>query len=133
MKKILFALCLLLIVPAALAASDYQITFQTKDCNGDTGLATVAINTIYKIETTTCEPPFEKKQRKQILIKSKRSLTSTNAAALLPENRKDTVLVDSYDVMTVTEEEAIAIQQEIEKYMHAKRKLLENGKAVIIE
>ena len=116
------------------ASDDYQITFQTNDCNGDTGLATVVVNSIYKIESITCDIPHEQNKRKQILIKSKIATTgSSGQDPIFAVNRLQPVVVDSYNVMTVTEEEAVKIQQDIDRYMQARRKLLEKGSSVIIQ
>jgi len=122
------------VLPGTLrAADDYQVTFQTNDCNGDTGVATVPIGSIYKIETITCDPPYEKNVRKQILIKAKISTSSSRGRETFwGNNQAQDVVVDSYNVMTVTEDEAARIEQDINRYMQARRKLLENSSSIII-
>lgn len=108
-----FFLVLAAAVAAAAAGSSYTITFQTTDCNGDTGIASVEINRIYRIETMECDPPHQGAKRKQVLVTSK-------------------TLPGSYDVFTVDEKEAATIQKQIQAYMNARRKLLENGTPIIL-
>jgi len=114
-RTIFAALFLLLFTAvAANAGSSYMITFQTTDCNGDTGIASVEINRIYKIKTIACEPPYRAARRKQVLVTSK-------------------TLHGSYDVFTVDEKEAVNIQKQIQEYMDARRKLLEKGNPIILQ
>lgn len=131
---LVFLLCPLWLCSTSLASDDYQITFQTNDCNGDTGFATVVVSSIYKIESITCDPPHKQNKRKQILIKSKIATTgSSGQDSIFSVNRLQTVVVDSYNVMTVTEEEAGNIQKDIDRYMRARRKLLEKGSGIILK
>ncbi len=115
MIRTIFATLFLLLFTAisAAAGSSYMVTFQTTDCNGDTGIASVEINRIYKIETVECDPPYQAAKRKQVLVTSK-------------------ALHDSYDVFTMDEKESINIQKQIQAYMDARRKLLENGSPIIL-
>jgi len=113
-KTMLVALFLVLFFAAGAAAETaYMITFQTTDCNGDTGMASVEINRIYKIETVECDPPHQTAKRKQVLVFSR-------------------TLRGSYDVFTVDEKEAANIQKQIQAYMNSRRKLLENGTPIIL-
>ena len=105
---------LMFTVISASAGSSYMITFQTTDCNGDTGIASVEVNRIYKIKTKECEPPYQAARRKQVLVTSK-------------------TLHGSYDVFTVDEKEAVNIQQQIQDYMDARRKLLEKRNPIILQ
>ncbi len=115
MKKMMLVVLFLMlsVAVAAAAESSYMITFQTTDCNGDTGLASVEIDRIYKIETIECDPPHQSAKRKQVLVFSR-------------------TLHGSYDVFTVDEKEAVTIQKQIQAYMDARRKLLENGTPIIL-
>lgn len=118
MKYILMLATLFLvfasIITMAGAESTYMVTFQTRDCNGDTGMVSIEINRIYKIETMECDPPSQGAKRKQVLVTSK-------------------TLPGSYDVFTVDGKEAISIQKQIQAYIDARRKLLENGHSVILQ
>ncbi len=114
-RTILAALFLVLsLAISAAAETPYMVTFQTTDCNGDTGIAMIEIRRIYKIETMACDPPYESAKRKQVLVTSK-------------------TLHDSYDVFTVDEKEAVNIQKQIQEYMDARRKLLEKGNPIILQ
>jgi hypothetical protein len=114
-RTIFAALFLLLFTTiSAAAGSSYMVTFQTTDCNGDTGIASVEINRIYKIKSISCEPPYQAARRKQVLATSK-------------------ALHGSYDVFTIDEKEAVNIQKQIQDYMDARRKLLENGSPIILQ
>ncbi|NIA19805.1 MAG: hypothetical protein GWP07_05155 [Xanthomonadaceae bacterium] len=113
-RKILGVLFLVFVIAvSASAGTPYMVTFQTTDCNGDTGIASVGINRIYKIETVECDSPYQAAKRKQVLVTSQ-------------------TLHGSYDVFTVDEKEAINIQKQIQAYMDARRKLLENGSPIIL-
>jgi len=119
MKKIMLAVLFLVLFIAAGAAAEsaymitYMITFQTTDCNGDTGIASVEIDRIYKIKSISCEPPYQDARLKQVLVHSR-------------------TLHDSFDVFTIDEKEADNIQKQIQAYMDARRKLLENGTPIIL-
>ena len=97
MKRFFVGVFFLLVLLAALpvlAESSYMVTFQTTDCNGDTGMATVEIDRIHSIETVTCDPPQEQAKRKQVLIRSR-------------------TIPGSYDVFTVDDREAVRIQHRL--------------------
>ena len=115
MKKTMLAALFLVLFFAAGAAAEsaYMITFQTTDCNGDTGIASVEIDRIYKIKSISCEPPYQDARLKQVLVHSR-------------------TLHDSFDVFTIDEKEADNIQKQIQAYMDARRKLLENGAPIIL-
>lgn len=95
-------------------SSDYQVMFETMDCDGETGFATALVEDIHKIENAPCDNPegkaFEK--LKQILIR--------NATG-------------SYDTLTLTAEESENVISEMRLYMKAKRKALENSSTLIID
>ena len=102
---------------AAVAAglSDTQVTFQTTDCNGNTGFASVELERIWRINPAGCATPDKPdEQLLQVLVKSLSGLTN-------------------YEVFTVNPEEAASIQAQIKAHMDAKRKALEGGNTVIID
>ncbi len=101
----LFVLCA---VPAP--AAGFTITFRTTECNGDTGVGTTPVDRIYKIQSFDCD---DGRKLKQVLVRNPRAR--------------------SYDVFNVTEAEAGRIQDDIDRYMGARRKAIERGPAVIIE
>lgn len=93
------------------SASSYQVTFETTDCNGDTGFSTVGVEEIFKIQAAGCSGP-DGKQLKQMLIHDGSG---------------------SYNAYTLTEEEARNVNKEIKAYMAARRKALEQPGAVIVK
>ncbi len=111
-------------------AGDYQITLQTNDCNGDTGMLTVPVGSIYKIESFSCEASDAR--RKQLLIRTRRDdlvqATGSYGNSVLVRGQ-----ADSFDAVLITEKEAARVQKEIEHYMAARRKNLERGKTIILE
>ncbi len=117
MKKVIYALLLMSALFSFVHvgfAGQYQVTFKTTECNGDMGYATVEVDRIHKIETISCdEAGAVFKKLKQLIVKS----------ANLP---------NSFDVFTITENEALRIQKEIESYMKAKKGILKKGKPLIL-
>jgi len=102
---------LALLLQTPVFAVDYKVTVNTTECNGDTGFASIDIQNFYRIETTDCAPEKPDLKLKQVLVKSS----------------------NGYDVFNVTLEDAKHLQQEIKRYMDAKRRALENGSTVILE
>jgi len=117
--KLLSILCWVLFAFAALSAyagnslKPFKITFQTTDCSGQTGLASVDVDHIDKIQTMDCKAPAGH-ALKQVLVKSGLGLSSYNA-------------------YTVTDKESMRIQRQIDSYMQAREKALEQGRTIIIE
>lgn len=108
-STILFFVCM--IVAGTANASSYQVTFQTTDCNGDTGFSTVGVEEIFKIQSAGCKGP-DGKPLKQMLIHDGSG---------------------SYSAYTLTEEEATNVNKEIKDYMAARRRVLDQPGAVIIK
>lgn len=99
----------------AAGLSDTQVTFQTTDCDGKTGFASVELERIWRINPAGCSTPDKpNEQLLQVLVKSLSGLTN-------------------YEVYTVNPEEAANIQEQIKAHMDAKRKALEGGNTVIID
>lgn len=95
--------------------SDSQVTFQTTECNGDIGFASVDLEKIWRIKSAGCSVPDKPDQQlMHVLVKSTTGLVK-------------------YEVFTVDPEEAKSIQAQIKAHMAAKRKALEGGDTVIIE
>ncbi len=114
MRMLLVAVLLFGVASAARAAplGGYTVTFQTVECNGDTGVGTAPVDRIFKIQALECDSPSGRKL-KQVLVRGPRS--------------------GAYEVFDVTEAEAARIQKEIERHMRARQKALEGGRTVIIE
>ncbi len=115
MKAQVVPICLLVLVfgfssgvPAV--SSDYQVTFATEECGGDTGFATVGIDKIHKIQSAGCVGA-DGRPLKQLLVR--------NGSG-------------SYDIFTVTEDEAVNITDEIKAYMASRRGILDRSDAIIV-
>ena len=92
-------------------ASPYQVTFETTECNGDTGFTTVGVDQIFKIQAGDCSGP-DGRPLKQMLVHDGSG---------------------SYLAYTLTEEEAKNVKGEIKAYMAARRGVLEKPGAVIVK
>jgi len=112
MSRTLMYLTLALLAVPALAADPsrpLKATFQTTDCAGSTGFASVDVDRIEKLQPITCE---NGRQLKQVLVKSR---------------------TGSFDVFTVVEGEAGKIEAQIQQVMESRRKALESGKTIHID
>ena len=98
----------------ALYATEFEITFETTECNGDTGFSVVNVADVYRIETIKCEGAAGQQKFKQVMINSRSN-------------------VSAFDVFTVTAAEAKQIQMQVRRYIDAKRKALETGSSIIIQ
>jgi len=101
-----------LFISSMVTASDFQIMFETTDCNGESGFATAKVEDIYKIQNGNCNVSGSKSEKlKQILIKNGRG---------------------SYDTFSLTASEANNVVQDMKSYMRARLKNLENANTLII-
>ncbi len=111
-STLLFILLLFSCGPLAYAES-YQVVFETIDCDGSTGFATVGVETIYKIIEADCSHPDNPDEKlKQLLVNDYRG---------------------SYNTYTLSHEEAGEMMQEVKAYMRARRELLERSEAIIVK
>jgi len=93
----------------AATAADYLVTFKTTECNGDRGMASVQMETIWRMSSIECRSPENPDEKlMQLLVKSTSGLTT-------------------YDVFRITPSEADRIQKQIDRYMDAKTRSLENS------
>ena len=106
---ILFFVCLVMIGVAT--ASPYQVTFETMDCNGETGFTTVGVDEVFKIQSAGCSGP-DGVSLKQMLV---------------PDGS------GSYTAYTMTEEESKNVSKEIKDYMAARRGILDRSNAIIVK
>ncbi len=95
-----------------LAAEEYQVIFETTECSGQTGFATVKINTIYRIESADCASPHNPKEKLKKLLVNDGS--------------------GSYIAYTLTQNEAQKVIADMREYMKARLKLMERSNAIII-
>ncbi len=110
LRYIAFLVVLYLFLAGAVCAAPYQVTFETTDCNGDTGFTAVGVDEIFKIQSAGCSGP-DGAPLKQMLVH--------NGSG-------------SYNALTLTEEESKNVRQEIKDYMASRRGLLDRSNAVIV-
>ena len=115
MKKslLLAAFAVSMILPCYSRASDgYQVVFETMDCSGNTGFATVGAHEIYKINNGDCSNPEDPgKKLKQLLVHDGHG---------------------SYNVYTLTQEEARSVMGDVKEYMKSRKGVLDRSNSVII-
>lgn len=94
------------------AADSYKVVFETMDCSGTTGFATVEPDEIYKVGDGDCSNPDDPgKKLKQLLIHDGSG---------------------SYKAYTLTQEEARNVMLDVKEYMKARKGLLERSNSIII-
>ncbi len=86
----------------------YQVAFETTECNGESGFATVAIEDIDKIQTASCL--HEGKKLKKLLVRS----------------------AGSYATYSITHSEAKVIMQDVKLYNRMRLKMMQNSSTLII-
>ncbi len=99
---------LLMFASMPLAAFEYPVSFATVDCDGGAGLVSVDVSKIYKLQPHTCADGTE---LRQVMMRNDGG---------------------SYDIATVSPDEAKALQLEIQAYTRARREALQKGGTVII-
>jgi len=114
--KIFFFIATLLISPLVcspgLADDSYKVVFETMDCSGNMGFATVGPDEIYKIGNGDCTDPDNPDHKlKQLLIHDGSG---------------------SYKVYTLTQEEARNVMRDVKEYMQARKGVLERSDSIII-
>jgi len=111
--KTLFASVLLALGVAIANAADFpgvlKVSFQTTDCSGATGLASVNVDHITRVQPYTCP---NGRKLSQVLT---RPPAGTGEAFL------------------ITPEESVKLQARIDQIMDARRKAIEQQKPVIIQ
>ncbi|HIP39666.1 MAG TPA: hypothetical protein EYG88_09855 [Desulfocapsa sulfexigens] len=111
---ILFAALLILSVLSFQASADnsYKIVFETMDCSGNTGFATVGPDEIYKLGNGDCSNPEDPgKKLKQLLVHDGSG---------------------SYNAYTLTQEEAKNVMLDVKDYMKSRKGVLDRSNAIII-
>ncbi|MBU0946326.1 MAG: hypothetical protein KJ804_03325 [Proteobacteria bacterium] len=105
-------LILFLLSSPGVADDSYKVVFETMDCNGNTGFATVGPDEIYKVGEGDCSHPQNPGQKlKQLLIHDGNG---------------------SYKVYTLSQEEARNVMLDVKEYMRARKGVLERSESVII-
>lgn len=118
MRPLLIFLITTFILASPAPASDvlkpYRVTFRTTDCSGATGMASVEVDRIEKVQDIACPPEKGGHSLKQVLARNQDKSMG-------------------YEAFTVTAEEAGRIEKQISEYMESRKKALEGGKTLIIE
>lgn len=107
MKSVVVAVFALL--PAAAAASGYPVTFTTTGCDGATGLVTVDVSRVYRVQPFPCDGGVT---LKQVLMRNE---------------------FGSYDAATVSDADARGLEDEIRAYTRARQEALKKGATIIVE
>jgi len=105
-------LILLFLSSTAYAGGEYKVIFETTDCSGNTGFATVGADEIYKMNNGDCtDPNAPGKRLKQLLVHDGSG---------------------SYIVYNLTQAEARNVMLEMKDYMKSRKGVLDRSDAVII-
>jgi hypothetical protein len=100
-------------VPAIAAAADFpgplKVTFRTVDCSGATGLASVDVDRITRIQPYDCP---NGRKLKQVLVRT-------------PSG--------SNEVYTIGEDEAPRLEAQIERLIGSRQKALEQTRPIVID
>jgi len=106
------ALLLLCSAGAGFADDSYNIIFETMDCSGNTGFASVGLDEIYKMNNGDCsEPDNPGRKLKQLLVHDGSG---------------------SYTAYTLTQDEAKNVMRDMKEYMRARKGVLERSDSIII-
>ena len=90
------------------ASDSYQVAFETTECSGELGFATVQIKNIDRIESAGCR--HEGKKLQKLLVRRG----------------------GSYATYTLTHGEAREVMKDVRLYNRARLKMMENANAVVI-
>lgn len=105
------AILLSLAIPVALAADfpgTLKVTFRTSDCDGASGLGSVNADHISRIQPYNCP---NGRKLKQVLTGTPNAMS---------------------EVFTITEDEAVKLEAQIQRVMDARQRALEQTKPIII-
>ena len=106
-------LTLLLLASSASGDDSYKVIFETTDCSGNTGFASVGADEIYKINNGDCSDPNNPARKlKQLLIHDGSG---------------------SYMAYSLTQEEAKSMMLDVKEYMKSKKGVLDRADAVLIK
>jgi hypothetical protein len=87
----------------------YQVAFETTSCDGETGFASVNIESINKIQSASCL--YKGKKLKKLLVDKN----------------------GSFITYTMTYDEAKAVMQDVKLYNRMRLKMMENSSTLVIE
>lgn len=105
-------LAILLFNTNGYAADSYQVVFETMDCSGNSGFATVRPDDIYKVVNGDCSDPENPgKKLKQLLVHDG---------------------TGSYTAHSLTQDEARAVMKDLKEYMRSQKGLLDRSNSIIL-
>ena len=105
-------LMLFLITIHGHASDAYKVVFETMDCSGNTGFATVGPDEIYKVNDGDCSHPDKPGQKlKQLLVHDGSG---------------------SYKVYSLSQDEARNVMRDVKEYMRSRKGVLDRSDGVII-
>lgn len=94
------------------AGDSYKVVFETMDCSGNSGFATVGPDEIYRVSNGDCSNPDDpSKKLKQLLVHDGSG---------------------SYIAYSLTQEEARAVMMDVKEYMRSRKGVLDRSESVII-
>ena len=109
---LLSTLLMLFLISSHGYAEDYKVVFETMDCSGNSGFATVGPDEIFKVQNGDCSDPDNPgKKLKQLLVHDGSG---------------------SYTVYTLTQDESRNVMRDMKEYMRARKGVLERSESVII-
>lgn len=109
------AFAVLCSVGMAWAGSIFYLSFETVDCTGESGFLSVEMDRFYRVVPSDCTNPNQPGEKlRQVHIRADSGS-------------------GGFDVYTITEAEMQNIKQQIELNNMARRKMVEEGKTVILE
>jgi hypothetical protein len=111
-RSIVAALLLVFALPAVFAADfpgEFKVTLRTTDCAGASGMGSVNVDHISRIQPYACP---NGRKLKQLLVR-------TPAGA--------------NEVFTVTEDEAVKVEAQIQRIMDVRQKALEQARPIVID
>lgn len=106
---VLALVALPLTAPAADFPGPLKVTFRTTDCDGATGMGSVDADRVTRIQPYACPGG---RALKQLLVRS-------------PSG--------SYEVFTVTDDEALNIEAQVQSVMESRKKAFEQTKPIILD
>jgi len=111
-RTLLSFLLFLFLLSSAWADDSYKLVFETMDCSGQSGFASVGPEEIYKIENGDCADPGHPGQKmKQLLIHDGSG---------------------SYRAYSLTSAEARNVMRDLKEYMRARKGVLEHSRSIIV-
>lgn len=108
------ALSLSPVAASADVLSPIRVTFSTTECNGDSGMASVDVDRIERIQSIDCGAAGSGQKRHQVLVRPAGG-------------------ANGFQAYLVTEQESQNIERQIRRHTEARQRAIETGRTVIID